>query len=60
MNGQEDFDSLRRHYIGEVNISRHVTTAARLQETLHYKSECVLSFNMFLDRMQKMFNIFCD
>ena len=35
-----------------------IATAEKLKETLHYKSECSLTFTTFLDRMQKMFNIF--
>ena len=57
-NGRDNFDDLRRHDRGEVNVSRCVATSDRLRETLHYKSECALSFNTFLDKMQKMFNIF--
>ena len=59
-NGQDEFDALRRHYRGEGNISRHIATEDRLRETLHYKSECAFSFNTFLDRIQKIFNIFCN
>ena len=29
-NGWDEFDTLRRHYSGEGNVSRHVTTADRL------------------------------
>ena len=32
----------------------------RIRETLHYKRERVLSFNTFLDKMQKIFTIFCN
>ena len=59
-NGFDDFDALRHHYSGEGNVSRRVTTSDRLRKTLHYKSERALSFNTFLNMMQKMFNIFCD
>ena len=57
-NSQDDFDALCRHYSGEVNVSRHVTIADRLREKLHYKSKRVMSFNTFLYRMHKIFNIF--
>ena len=50
--------ALCNHYQGEGNASCHIATAEKLKETLHYKSECSLTFTTFLDRMQKMFNIF--
>ena len=59
-NGWNYFDALRRHYRGEGNVVRHVTTADCLRETLHYNIEREFSFNTFLDRMRKMFNIFCN
>ena len=58
MNVRDDFDALCRYNIVEGNSSCRVATSDRLQETLHYKSERALSFNIFLDRMQKRFNIF--
>ena len=57
---QDYFDALIRHYSFEGNISRRVTMSDLLQEILHYKSKRTLSFKKFLDRMQKMFNIFLD
>ena len=60
MNGWEDSDALFRHYSGEGNVRHHVVTAYSLQEKLHYKSKRSLSFNTFLDKMQKMFTIFRD
>ena len=50
--------ALRNHYQGEGNASHRIATAEKLKETLHYKSERSLTFTTFLDRMQKMFNIF--
>ena len=58
VNGRLDMVALRNHYSGEGNASRRIATAEKLRETLHYKSEHSLPFNTFLDRMQKMFNIF--
>ena len=58
VNGCLDMEALRNHYSGEGNASRHIATAEKLRETLHYKSERSLPFSNFLDRMQKMFNIF--
>ena len=57
-NGQCDMEALHNHYQGEGNASRRIATTEKLKETLHYKSECSLTFTTFLDRMQKMFNIF--
>ena len=56
--GREDMQALRKHYTGEGNISRRITQAETLRDTLHYKQEKYLSFSTFLDRLQKMFNIF--
>ena len=58
VNGRLDMEALRNHYGGEGNASRHIATAKKLRETLHYKSERSMPFSTFLDRMQKMFNIF--
>ena len=51
-------EALRNHYGGEGNAGRLIVTAEKLRETLHYKSERSMPFSTFLDRMQKMFNIF--
>ena len=58
VNGRHDMEALRNHYGGEGNRSRRIATAEKLRESLHYKSEHSLPFSTFLDRMQKMFNIF--
>ena len=58
VNGRLDMEALRNHYGGEGNASRCIATAEKLRETLHYKSERSMPFSTFLDRMQKMFNIF--
>ena len=58
VNGRRDMEALRNHYGGEGNASRRIVTGEKLRESLHYKSECSLPFSTFLDRMQKMFNIF--
>ena len=59
-NDWDEFDALRRHCSGEGNVSRRIAMVDRLQDTLQYNSERALSFNTFLDNMQKMFNIFRD
>ena len=58
VNGRRDMEALCNHYGGEGNASRRIATAEKLRESLHYKSERSLPFSTFLDRMQKMFNIF--
>ena len=58
VNGRLDMEALHNHYGGEGNASRCIATAEKLRETLHYKSKRSMPFSTFLDRMQKMFNIF--
>ena len=58
VNGRLDMEALRNHYGGEGNASRRIATAEKLHETLNYKCERSMPFSTFLDRMQKMFNIF--
>lgn len=56
--GRRDIIALRLHYSGEGNSSRRITSAEHMRETIHYKSERSMSFSTFLDRIQKMYNIF--
>ena len=58
VNGRRDMEALCNHYGGEGNASRRIVMAEKLRESLHYKSERSLPFSTFLDRMQKMLNIF--
>ena len=46
-NGQRNMMALREHYSGEGNVSHRIATAERMRESLHYKSECSLAFNVF-------------
>ena len=57
-NGHRDMLALREHYGGEGNTSWCIATAERMREGLHYKNKRSLVFSTFLDRMQKMFNIY--
>ena len=57
-NGRDDVLELRRHYEGEGNQSRRIASADKYRKTLHYKSERAMPWETFLDRMQKMFNIY--
>ena len=56
--GREDMKALKRHFAGEGNASRRIAIAERLRKTLHYRNERALSFEVFLSKAQKMFNIF--
>ena len=57
-NGRDDILELLRHYEGEGNQSRRIASADKYRKTLHYKSERAMPWEAFLDRMQKMFNIY--
>ena len=56
--GRRDMLALQEHYGGEGNASRQITTAEWMRDGLHYKNERSLAFSIFLDHMQKMFNIY--
>ena len=56
--GRRDMLALREHYGGEGNASRRIATTEWMREGLHYKNKRSLVFSIFLDRMQKMFNIY--
>lgn len=56
--GRTDMEALRAHYSGEGNTSRRIANAERIRDTLHYKNERAMPFSAFLDKLQKMFNIF--
>ena len=57
-NGRSDMIALQNHFSGEGNASRTIALAERLKETLHYRNEKAMSFETFLSKCQKMFNIF--
>ena len=57
-NGRDDILELRCHYEGEGNQSMRIASTDKYRETLHYKSECAMPWETFLDQMQKMFNIY--
>ena len=50
--------ALRAHFAGEGNATRNIAEATRLRETLHYKNERAMSFEIVLTKCQKMYNIF--
>ena len=57
-NGRRSMAALRAHFAGEGNASRNKADADRLKESLHYKNERSMSFEVFLTNCQKMFNIY--
>ena len=57
-NGRRSMKALRDHFSGEGNATRNIAEAERLRDQLHYKNERSLSFETFLTKCQKMFNIF--
>ena len=56
--GRRSMTALRQHFAGEGNASRNMAEADRLHESLMYKSERAMSFEVFLTQCQKMFNIY--
>ena len=57
-NGRRSLKALRDHFAGEGNQTRRIAEAERLRDSLFYKSERALSFENFLSKCQKMFNIY--
>ena len=49
---------LRDHFPGEGNATRRIAVAERLRDTLFYKNERSMTFEVFCHKVQKMFNIF--
>ena len=56
--GRRSMQALRDHFSGEGNATRRIAEADRMKKTLHYKNERSMSFEIFLTRCQKMFNIY--
>ena len=57
-NGREDMIRLRAHFAGEGNATRRIAVAERLRDTLYYKNERSMTFEVYCNKAQKMFNIF--
>lgn len=57
-NGRTSMSALRDHFLGEGNVTRSLTEAERLRESLHYKNERSMPFETFLTQCQRMYNIF--
>ena len=56
--GRRTWKKLTDHFAGEGSVSKALAEAEHLFETLHYKNERALTFETFLTKTQKMFNIF--
>ena len=56
--GRKSMEALRNHFSGEGNATRRIAEADRMKETLHYKNERSLTFENFLTKCQKMYNIY--
>ena len=56
--GRADMIALRKHYSGEGNTSRCIADAEKIRDNLYYKNERAMQFSAFLDKLQRMFNIF--
>ena len=50
--------ALHNHFFGEGNASRNKAEADRLKESLHYKNERAMTFEIVLTQCQKMYNIY--
>ncbi len=57
-NGRRSMKALRTHFAGEGNATRNLSTADRLKESLHYRSERSMTFENFLNQCQKMYTIY--
>ena len=51
-------EELYKNFTGEINATRNLAEAERLNESLLYKSKREISFKIFLTQFQKMFNIY--
>ena len=57
-NGRINMAALRAHYQGEEDLTRRISEAERLRDSLHYQNERDLPFNFYLSKMQHIFNLF--
>ena len=56
--GRRSMQALRNHFAGEGNATRNLAEAERLYQSIHYKNERAMNFEVFLTQCQRMFNIF--
>ena len=60
INGRLDMQALRTHFRGAGNMSRRISVAESMSTTLIYKHERAMSFNVFLEKAKKMFEIYSE
>ena len=58
--GRRSMIALRNHFSGEGNATRRIAEADRIKETLHYRNERALTFETFLTKCEKMYNIYAQ
>ena len=46
------------HFSGEGNGTSNIAKSEQLHDSLHYKNESFMVFELFLNKFQKMYNIF--
>ena len=56
--GRRTMQALRDHFSGEGNVTRRIAEAERIRDTLQYKNERNLTFETYLTKCEKMYNIF--
>ena len=56
--GRRTMQALRDHFSGEGNVTRRIAEAERIRDTLQYKNERNLTFESYLTKCEKMYNIF--
>lgn len=56
--GRRSMHAHRAHFAGEGNASRNIAEADRLKDSLYYKGERAMAFEIFLTQCQKMYNIY--
>ena len=52
--GRKSMQALRNHYNDEGNATRNLAEATRLRDSLHYKHERSMAFEVFLTKIEKM------
>ena len=56
--GRRSMQALRNHFAGEGNVTCNLAEAERLYQSIHYKNERAMNFEVFLTQCQRMFNNF--
>lgn len=56
--GRRSMQALKDHFSGEGNVTRRIAEAERIRDTLQYKNERNLTFETYITKCEKMYNIF--